>query len=141
MLVLVFSKGEFMESPFPRKFTCWTSQGVRRGNGNLPTHHEGAASPCALCRCTNTVGSDMPMTDVNEDARWMGNVWTDDAWTAHHAHRTVHSAFDPAVVPAAGITNFWPDWMHCKHLGTDQYLLGSVLLWLVNRSLPYVAVT
>ena len=27
---------------------------------------------------------------------------------------------------------FYPDWMHTKHLGTDQYVYASVIVYLVQ---------
>jgi len=33
------------------------------------------------------------------------------------------------------ILSFFPDWMHCKHLGIDKILLGSVLYVLVHHVL------
>ena len=30
------------------------------------------------------------------------------------------------------ILSFYPDWMHCKHLGIDKPLLGSVLYVLIH---------
>ena len=44
--------------------------------------------------------------------------------------------FDPDEVPLSGISLFKPDWMHTKSLGTDAYLLGSCLLFLVSKVLP-----
>ena len=35
----------------------------------------------------------------------------------------------------AGLDLVYPDLMHCKHLGTDQLLLGSVLSWMVKQYL------
>ena len=36
----------------------------------------------------------------------------------------------------AGIDLVFPDLMHCKHLGTDQLLIGSVLTWMIKVYMP-----
>lgn len=40
------------------------------------------------------------------------------------------------TVPGLSIANVMPDLMHCKHLGSDQYLYGAVLQLLTHRILP-----
>ena len=44
--------------------------------------------------------------------------------------------FNPEHTPLGGLSLFQPDWMHTKILGTDAYLLGSCLLFLVKEVLP-----
>jgi len=39
-------------------------------------------------------------------------------------------------IVGVSILSFYPDWMHCKHLGIDKHLLGSVLYVLVHHILP-----
>ena len=40
------------------------------------------------------------------------------------------------MTPAGGLSLFQPDWMHTKCLGTDSYLLGSCLAYLVKEVWP-----
>ena len=47
----------------------------------------------------------------------------------------VHPLFDPAQTPMGGLSLFQPDWMHCKCLGTDSNLAGSVLAFLCTEVL------
>ena len=35
-------------------------------------------------------------------------------------------------LPGVSILSFYPDWMHCKSLGIDKFLLGSTLYVLVH---------
>ena len=39
-------------------------------------------------------------------------------------------------IEGVSILSFYPDWMHCKHLGIDKHLLGSCLYVLVHYILP-----
>ena len=52
------------------------------------------------------------------------------------ANPETHSIFQPTLIPGGGLSLFQPDWMHCKHLGTDSTLLGSVLAFLCKEVLP-----
>ena len=51
----------------------------------------------------------------------------------------LHPVFNPNEVPLAGLSLFKPDWMHTKTLGTDSWLLGSCILFLVKHVLPGTA--
>ena len=44
--------------------------------------------------------------------------------------------FYPQKTPLGGLSLFQPDWMHCKCLGTDSYLAGSVLAFMATEILP-----
>ena len=39
-------------------------------------------------------------------------------------------------IVGVSILSFYPDWMHCKSLGIDKTLLGSVLWLLVHFVMP-----
>ena len=39
-------------------------------------------------------------------------------------------------IEGVSITSFYPDYMHCKHLGIDKILLGSTLWVLVHHVMP-----
>ena len=83
-------------------------------------------TPCFLCKCNQ---STIPWTAVDPaTAEWMNNIWAgDEDWVA--AHLSIPSIFD---LPDVGLHSVSPDWMHTKHLGTDQYLYGSVLMLLTH---------
>ena len=51
-------------------------------------------------------------------------------------HPRPHPLFDPAVIPAGGLSVWQPDWMHTKLLGTDATLLGSCILYLIKEVMP-----
>ena len=44
------------------------------------------------------------------------------------ANPIVHILFQ---LPGMGIAQYLVDWMHTKHLGVDQNLFGSVIMWLI----------
>lgn len=87
----------------------------------------GGCSAAALCW-----EDSRPWTDSNNDAAWRDTLWTRTGWL--EAHDDCHVAF--RAMPQAGIDLFYPDWMHCKHLGTDQYLTGSVFAYLAHEAMP-----
>ena len=47
-----------------------------------------------------------------------------------------HTLFDPELVPFSGLSVWQPDWMHTKLLGTDSTLLGSCILFLIQKVMP-----
>ena len=87
-------------------------------------------APCALCACNS---SDIPWTDGRLDfAERTRHIWRNDAWA--------HSRLDRRIlfreIPGLGIEDFYPDWMHCAHLGAFQYFYGGVLQYLVYKRMP-----
>ena len=48
----------------------------------------------------------------------------------------VHPLLNPAETPCGGLSLYRPDWMHTKTLGTDAYLLGTVLAFMAKKVLP-----
>ena len=102
----------------------WTIQ------GDLDWYHKAFhlshwrhAQPCFLCQAKTTT---LPWNVFLEDAPWRATTWQGDAWLAAHAER--HFLL---TLPGVSIISVYPDWLHCKHLGVDQYFLGSVLWMLV----------
>ena len=85
--------------------------------------------PCALCQANRQMDS-RPWTDCRPTAHWRATVWDNAAWSL--AHPNAHPLLQ---MPGSGIDLIYPDLMHCKHLGTDQLLLGSVLSWMVRSYL------
>ena len=65
-----------------------------------------------------------------EGAVWKATVWNSTEWLANHP--TCHPFFR---MEGSGLDLIFPDLMHLKHLGTDQLLLGSVLVWLTKHFL------
>lgn len=79
--------------------------------------------PCCFCEANS---ADLPWTDFRPDvAPWLDRVWTAADWLAQHPNRS--PLFN---VVGSSILTVHPDYMHCKHLGTDQQTFGSVL-WLL----------
>ena len=80
------------------------------------------AQPCAYCPCDiNT----MTPNDFRPTADWMQHIYTKEQWIA--SVWNVHELFK---LPGVTIFTFFPDLMHCKHMGCDAYFLGSVL-WML----------
>ncbi len=91
----------------------------------LESYH--SHTPCFLCKA-NT--SDTPWTDFRENqAKWLSTIWSDVAWKARAGR---HILFH---LPGLSISSVLPDILHCKHLGTDQYYYGSVLMVLTHHIL------
>ena len=84
-----------------------------------------AARPCCKCQADSR---DIPWTDHKEDASWRGTLWTNQLlWEEAHPQRC--GLFD---LPGLWLPHIHVDWMHCKHLGCDQNLLGSTLTYLTT---------
>ena len=86
--------------------------------------------PCVLCQADRQMDS-RPWTDCRPTALWRGTVWTREGWAQSHP-----DAHPFLQMQGSGIDLLFPDLMHCKHLGTDQVLLGSILTWLIKHYLP-----
>ena len=85
---------------------------------NSPTSNQ----PCSLCQASRDMG-DKPWTDCRSTATWRASTWTKEARAA--SHPDWHPFFS---MHGAGIDLVFPDLMHCKHLGSDQLLVGSALM-------------
>ena len=104
-------------------------------NGDLDYKHKvlhlecpTGTNPCTKCKCNTTT---VPWTGVHPtESVWFDHPWTDADW--YDAHPEAPQLFDPEQ--GIGIDNLSDDWMHCKHLGTDQYLYGSVLMMLTHNT-------
>ena len=74
-------------------------------------------------------------TDPNQDAGWIDTCLSDDRFLELQQEKrgAVHPLFHPLSTPGGALSLWVPDWMHSKHLGTDQSLLGSTLKYLVDR--------
>ena len=88
-----------------------------------------SGTPCIKCRCN---ARDVPWTEFHpENAAWLAHEWAPRAWALAHPEKPV--IFDLSGVDVHTIA---PDWMHCKHLGCDQYAYGSILWLLTHRIGP-----
>ena len=92
-------------------------------------NHSSSNRPCALCQADREMQS-RPWTDCRETARWRETIWSAADWAA--ANPTCHPLLR---MPGAGLDLVCPDLMHLKHLGTDQFLLGSALTWIIKHYL------
>ena len=97
-------------------------------------NHPSSNSPCALCQADRAMDS-KPWTDCRPGAEWRNSCWEVEEWAAQHPDS--HPFFQ---MPGSGIDLVFPDLMHCKHLGTDQLVLGSALVWMVKHYLKGTAV-
>ena len=61
----------------------------------------------------------------------MTMCYTVQSWIASGLKRSV--LFD---IVGVTILSFYPDWMHCKALGIDKVLCGSVLWMLAHHLMP-----
>ena len=80
--------------------------------------------PCGLCPCNST---DVAWWRFQADAAWVNKIYDIITWKA--------AGWDTCgVFKIVGVTilSVYPDWMHCKHLGIDKVLQGSVLWMLVH---------
>lgn len=98
-----------------------------------PRHNSNA--PCWLCRCEKGEQSDQRdwPTNFSRTARWKSALVSPAEWRAENA-ATMHQLFrEFAFLSNANIE---VDELHCIHLGTSTYFLGSVLYKLVFEMLP-----
>lgn len=85
-------------------------------------------APCNWCEGNN---SDIPWTDFRKNAKWLKTIWQGQRWLARM--KPTNPLFS---VPGVSITTSCPDWMHDKHIGTDQYTYGSVIKRLTHDLMP-----
>ena len=91
-----------------------------------------SAKPCCFCPAESTAGSTLCWSDFRKTKQtWLGAAWTPDDWRV--AFPNLHRLFG---LPGVSILTVAPDWMHGKHLGTDQYVYGSILHCLVYEIMP-----
>lgn len=85
-------------------------------------------TPCGCCPCN---ASDTPWFDFRPTAAWIPKIYTVEDWLEAGLNACL-------LFGIIGVTilSWYPDWMHCKALGIDKILLGSVLWLLVHHILP-----
>ena len=92
-------------------------------------NHASSNTPCALCQANRDIEG-LPWTDCRPTALWRRTIWTRESWAASHP-----DAHPFLQMQGSGIDLLYPDLMHCKHLGSDQVVLGSILTWMVKHYL------
>ena len=129
-------------SPEQRKAGTWLAGGWRATlfalTGDLDylcailgvPKHSLVSGPCILCKCTGTGAN--TWCDFRGDAPWRDTRWDPTAWHAY-PERTPLSLL---TLPGCSCYTVHYDYMHCKHLGLDMYIFGSVLALLVNSLMP-----
>jgi hypothetical protein len=91
--------------------------------------------PCWLCRCEKGPGSDIRdwPTNFRREARWKVQLISPVQWRAE-TQGQMHVLFRTfAFLTNANVE---ADELHVIHLGTSQYMLGSILYLLVFKILP-----
>lgn len=88
-----------------------------------------SSGPCALCRCARDGANSW--LDCRLQAGWIGTTWTARSWLQWPAK----SQCKIFMAPGVSICTLALDWMHCKYLGSDMYLYGSILYLLVFQIL------
>ena len=81
--------------------------------------HYGSNTPCVFCPVNTT---DNPWSNFNVNAPWLGQLYTSNDWP--------YGEGGPFSLDGVSLHTVHADYMHCKLLGTDQYIFGSVL-WLL----------
>jgi hypothetical protein len=93
--------------------------------------------PRDVCRCEKGRGSDQAdwPSNFRREARWKRRLLIGSVWRKEREEEgTLHQFF--AEFPFITNENIMPDEMHVIHLGTNQYLLGSVLWKLIFEIMP-----
>lgn len=109
--------------------TLWVIRGdldeMAKGFG---LRHPSSRQPCNCCKADS---SGVPWTEAHpSSSKWLSTIWKDSEWLGQHPDR--HPLFR---LPGVSISAYVPDVMHCMHLGTYQYLFGSVLKLLTHHIL------
>ena len=91
---------------------------------DLPNH--GSDVPCALCPAN---ASTLPWWDLSQNAGWIDKLHSVEDFAARFPNP--YPIFSLVTLFALSV-----DIMHVKHMGTDQYLLGSIMYLLIFEVLP-----
>jgi hypothetical protein len=102
---------------------------------NFKLPYPNSNKPCWLCRCEKGIGSDMRdwPSNFRREARWKASLISPMEWRAEN-QAEMHQLFRTfAFLTNANIE---VDELHCIHIGTSQYMLGSILHLLVYSIMP-----
>ena len=96
--------------------------------------------PCAFCPASAADGADISASDFNlwslgspRDAKWISRIYTSSSWMKT---RWVQHELFTRICKGITVLTVYPDLMHAKYLGVDQYFLGSVLYMLCFELMP-----
>ncbi len=92
-----------------------------------------AVGCCILCKCQKN-GPDS-WQDCRLDAPWTERLWTAQAWR-NYADRSRNRLF---TLPGVTGLTIALDYMHCKYLGSDQYMIPTFVSCIVCVSVTYIA--
>jgi len=73
-------------------------------------------NPCGLCPCNS---SDVPWFDFRVCAEWLSKIFDAPGFVA-----AGHKKSNILQIVGVTVHSLYPDWMHCKSLGTDKPLIG-----------------
>ena len=76
-------------------------------------------NPCDLCPCN---ASTMPWYDFRPTAKWLKHIYSVAQWRENNKDKKLSAIWE---IVGVTILSYYPDWMHCKSLGTDKPLLGA----------------
>ena len=85
-----------------------------------------STNPCCFCPC-DTLDDSMPWSDFRQEALWRAREFDISRPIPHVMFQNV---------PGLNLFAVKVDYMHTKHLGTDSYLAGGVLLLLCYYIMP-----
>ena len=84
------------------------------------------------CNCCNANRSTRPFTDHRREEQAAWSSWDADRWEEMFPRRHIFFRELPGLTIYAVLI----DWMHCKHLGVNQYFFGSMLYYICYDVLP-----
>ena len=94
--------------------------------------HYSSNNPCPFCPCDrHETRLAMRFNNFRSDARWKRCLHDAKNWRDRYT--SVHWLFE---LPGLSILNVEADELHCVHLGTTSYILGSCLFLLCFKILP-----
>lgn len=91
------------------------------------------SGPCVWCQCTGT--GENTWCDFRQGGPWRMTRWSPQEWRLWENRNRLSLL----TLPGASCWTIHYDWLHCKYLGMDQYIFGSVMAVLVNYVMPQSA--
>ena len=97
----------------------------------LLENHASGTAPCMLCPANLGTLGRPNWRDFRNNAAWIGHTYGHAAWADAHPNR-----LSLLLLPFVSVHTLCNDYMHCKYLGVDQYLMGSILWYMCNKMMP-----
>ena len=91
------------------------------------------SGPCVWCQCTGT--GENTWCDFRQGGPWRMTRWSPQEWRLWENRNRLSLL----TLPGASCWTIHYDWLHCKYLGMDEYIFGSVMAVLVNYVTPQSA--